>query len=68
MSGLEQVWQGWRALSRTEKAQFLALFREQYARERAVVRRRNGGGAHGERVSSLSDLTLVEADLQRLRS
>jgi hypothetical protein len=66
MTKLDRAWWAWRALSRTEKARFLTLFREQYARERAVAVRKNGHAAHGVRVSSLADLTLTEEDLRRL--
>lgn len=66
MTKLDQAWWAWQALSRTEKARFLVLFREHYARQRAAVRK-NGHVAQGARVSSLTDLTLTEADLQRAR-
>lgn len=66
MSKLEFAWREWRALSRTEKAQFLTLVREEYARQRAVAVRKNGDAAHGVRVSSVADLTLTKADRQRL--
>jgi hypothetical protein len=64
MNRLELAWSAWRALPRTERAQFLVLLREQYAREREAVVRENGGGADGARVSSLGELTLTEADLE----
>jgi hypothetical protein len=37
------------------------------ARERETVLRTNGGGVHGVRATSLADLLLTEADVQRLR-
>ncbi|MGY4285803.1 hypothetical protein ACVWXO_005023 [Bradyrhizobium sp. LM2.7] len=66
-SRLETAWRAWQSLSRIEKAQFLGLFREQYARERqrATMARKNGHAGHGARISSLTDLRLSEADLQR---
>lgn len=66
MTKLEQTWREWRALSGTEKARFLTLFREHYARQRGVAVRRNSDAVHGVRVSNLADLTLTKADLQRL--
>ncbi|MGL3107995.1 hypothetical protein [Bradyrhizobium sp. BR 1432] len=50
---MELTWRAWKALSRTEKAQFLGLFREQNARDRqrAAMARKNGHAARG-RVSS----------------
>lgn len=66
MTKLEQTWREWRALSGTEKARFLTLFREHYARQRAVAVRRNSDAVHGVRVSNLADLTLTKADLQQL--
>jgi hypothetical protein len=67
MTKLEQAWWAWRALSRTEKARFLTLFREHYARQRGMTMRKNGYAAHDVRLSNLMDLTLTEADLQRRR-
>jgi hypothetical protein len=68
MNKLEHAWSAWRALSRVDRAQFLILMRESYAREREATRRRNGGGeTHGVRVSRLADLSLSEADLVRAR-
>ena len=63
MTNLDRAWWAWRALSRTEKAQFLAMFREQYARERAALVRKNGHAAHGARVERLTDLTVTATDL-----
>lgn len=34
MSALEQVWRGWRTLSRADRARFLIMLRDAYARER----------------------------------
>ena len=68
MTNLEQVWRAWKALSRRDRAVFLTLLRQDYARQREVVVRENGGGAaHGVRVSRLADLSLTETDLQRPR-
>lgn len=67
MTALEQVWRGWRALSRADRARFLIMLRDAYARDREAVVRQHGGGADGVRVSRLSDLSLREADLQRPR-
>jgi hypothetical protein len=64
MNRLELAWSAWRALPRTERAQFLVLLREAYCREREAVVRENGGSAHGVRVSRLTDLTLREDDLR----
>ncbi|MGY3614847.1 hypothetical protein ACVJGD_001043 [Bradyrhizobium sp. USDA 10063] len=63
MTNLDRAWWAWRALSRTEKAQFLTLFREAYARDRAAVRRKNGHAVHGARVESLTDLTVTATEL-----
>jgi hypothetical protein len=67
MTNLEQAWRAWRGLSRTDRARFLILLREAYARQREIAMRQNDGGSHGVRVSSLADLTLTEADLLRAR-
>jgi hypothetical protein len=67
MTDLEQTWRAWRALSRADRARFLTLLRETYARERETVLRTNGGGVRGVRATSLADVLLTEADLQRLR-
>jgi hypothetical protein len=42
------------------------MLRAAYAREREAVVQQHAGGAHGETVSRLADLTLTEADLQQL--
>lgn len=65
MTNLDQVWQAWRALSRVDRARFLIMLRDAYARDREAVVRQHGIGADGVRVSRLSDLSLREADLQR---
>jgi hypothetical protein len=69
MANLDRAWSQWVALNRTDRAKFLTLLREAYAREREMVlRRRNGGGApNGARISRLADLSLSEADLMRAR-
>jgi alkylhydroperoxidase family enzyme len=67
MTRLDEAWRTWRALNRTDRARFLTLFREVYAQEREMARRANGGGARGERVASLSNLRLSEADYERRR-
>lgn len=61
MTELERAWREWRALSRRDRAVFLALLRQAYARQRAVTVRRRGG-SHGLTVSRLADLALSEAD------
>jgi hypothetical protein len=63
---LDRAWWAWRALSKTERAQFLVLLRETYARERAVAIRKRGNAAHDKDVLGLSELTLTEEDLWRL--
>lgn len=68
MTNLDQAWSAWRALSRAERAQFLVLLREAYGREREARARANGGGACGERPSSLGQLALSESDIERLRA
>lgn len=67
MTSLDQVRQAWRALSRADRARFLMMLRDAYAREREAVVRQHGRGADGVRISRLSDLSLGEADLQRPR-
>lgn len=67
MSALEQVWRGWRTLSRADRARFLIMLRDAYAREREAVVRQHARGADGVRGSRLSDLSLDEADFQRPR-
>ncbi|MCK1669668.1 MULTISPECIES: hypothetical protein [unclassified Bradyrhizobium] len=62
MTELERAWREWRALSRRDRAVFLALLRQDYARQRAAALRRRGC-AHGLTVSRLADLALSEADL-----
>jgi hypothetical protein len=64
MNRLEVAWSAWRALPRTERAQFLHLLRGAYAAERKAARRANGHGAHGARVETLRELTLTEADFR----
>jgi hypothetical protein len=54
MTNLQQAWGAWRTLSQAERARFLMLLRETYAREREAVLRRNGGG-YGVRATSLRD-------------
>jgi hypothetical protein len=54
MTNLQQAWGAWRTLSQAERARFLMLLRETYAREREAVLRRNGGG-YGVRATSLQD-------------
>ncbi|WP_454616495.1 hypothetical protein [Bradyrhizobium cenepequi] len=66
MSKLNQAWSAWLALSKTERAQFLALLRQVYGRERAVALRKRGNAAHGGEVLGLLELTLTEDDLRRL--
>lgn len=56
MTALEQVWRGWQALSRADRARFLIMLRDAYGREREVVVRQHARGADGARVSRLSDL------------
>jgi len=65
MSGLERAWREWRSLSRRDRAAFIALLRQDCARQRAAAVRRRGGG-RGERGSPLADLALTKTDLQRL--
>lgn len=64
MTKLDQAWTAWQALSRTDRARFLACLRDAYAREReAAVWERSS--ARGVRVSRFSDfLSLTEADFQ----
>lgn len=65
MTTVEQVWRGWRALSRADRAQFLVMLRQAYSAEREMARRRrNGGVAHGVRVASLADLRVAEVDFR----
>ncbi|KWV50490.1 hypothetical protein AS156_14290 [Bradyrhizobium macuxiense] len=66
MSSLEQTWRAWRGLSRADRARFLSLLREAYSRERQATVAANGG-TRGATVSSLGELALTGADLQRLR-
>ena len=67
MSKLDRAWWAWRALSKTERAQFLVLLRETYGRERAAAVRKRGNAAHGREASGLSELALTENDLRRLK-
>ncbi len=63
-SRLETAWRAWRSLSSVDRARFLILLREAYARQREAVLRRHGGG-DAVRASSLTDLRVSKADLQR---
>ncbi|TAI62686.1 hypothetical protein CWO89_28380 [Bradyrhizobium sp. Leo170] len=66
MTNLDRAWWAWRALSKTERAQFLVLLREAYGRERAAAIQKRGSVAHGRELSGLPELTLTEDDLRRL--
>jgi hypothetical protein len=61
MSKVDEILWGWLALSRPDRARFLALLREHYAREREARMRANGGPDRGP--SNFSDLVVTEADL-----
>jgi hypothetical protein len=66
MTDLERTWRLWKSLSRADRARFLVLLRETPCQEReATMVRRNGGEAIAATSSSLRELTLTEADLQR---
>ena len=67
MSDLEQTWRSWKALSRPDRRRFIEMLRSHCAEERAAVLRRNGGAGYGATASSLGELTLTGADIQRLR-
>lgn len=68
MSDLERTWRLWLTLSRPDRARFLAMLKSAYSAEREMMVQRRGGGApHAERVFSLGQLALREADLQRAR-
>jgi hypothetical protein len=58
---LEVAWANWRALSKAEKAQFLILFSEAHARQRAAAL---GSNPRGGPKLSLAELTATEADLE----
>ena len=60
---LEVAWANWRALSRTERAQFLILFSEAHARQRAAAVGSNPRRGTGGPKLSLTELTMTEADL-----
>lgn len=66
MTNLEQTWRAWRSLSRADRARFLVMLRETYSREREATVRANGRAGYAATVPSLGELTLTEADLQRL--
>jgi hypothetical protein len=66
MTKLDRAWWAWRALSKTERTQFLVLLREAYGRQRAAAVRKRGNAAHGREVLGLLELTLTEEDLRRL--
>jgi len=59
MSRLDRAWWACRALGRPDRARFLTMLREAYARERQDVRRAHGGVDLGARMSSLRDLALT---------
>ena len=64
MDRVERAWEAWAALStKAERAEFLTMMRAAYFQQRKAELRANGH-AHDGKVSSLSDLTLTEADFR----
>ncbi|MGJ5049949.1 hypothetical protein ACQR09_23020 [Bradyrhizobium oligotrophicum] len=64
MTTLDQAWTAWRALNRIDRAKFLGMIREAYAREREAAAWERSKACGRPVARFLGGLSLTEDDLE----